>query len=219
MLRALFLLASLRPCTRSRGRGRQGRRQNQARLGRAGPERRRAAHQVFPQSLRLGPVLDGKENQRGRGAGPPGAKRITMRLMRNVSAKQLTDALELGIRSNTSAAERESLQERLGELTAIMNALQSAKEGDLIALDWLPETGTRIVLNGESVGRSSPARISIARCSGYGSAKTRRKRVSRSRCWEGDEVFIGHFAVAFAARRPRRRCRSARWCSRRLSST
>ena len=83
----------------------------------------------------------------------PGAKRITMRLMRAVSAKQLTDALELGIRDNTSAGEKEALKDRLAELVAIMNALRSAKEGDLIALDWLPGSGTRIVLNGEPQGK------------------------------------------------------------------
>jgi hypothetical protein len=83
----------------------------------------------------------------------PGAKRITMRLMRGVSAKQLTDALDVGIRTNTSAAERESLEGRLAELNAIMAALHSAKEGDLIALDWLPGSGTRIVLNDHPRGK------------------------------------------------------------------
>jgi len=83
----------------------------------------------------------------------PGAKRISMRLMRGLSAKQLTEALEIGISSNTSAAERETLKGRLDELTAIMDSLQSAKEGDLIALDWLPGTGTRILLNGEPKGK------------------------------------------------------------------
>jgi len=83
----------------------------------------------------------------------PGPKRITMRLMRNVSAKQLTDALEVGIQANTTAVEREALADRLSELAATMNAIKSAKEGDLIALDWLPGTGTRIVLNGEPRGK------------------------------------------------------------------
>ncbi|HTQ75831.1 MAG TPA: chalcone isomerase family protein [Burkholderiales bacterium] len=82
-----------------------------------------------------------------------GAKRVSMRLMRGLSAKQLTDALEVGIDSNTSAPERETLKGRLDELTAIMNALQSAKKGDLIALDWLPGMGTRISLNGEPHGK------------------------------------------------------------------
>ena len=81
-----------------------------------------------------------------------GAKRISMRLMRGLSAKQLTDALELGIRANTTTAEREALKGRLGELTDIMNTIHSAKEGDLITLDWLPGAGTRITLNGEHRG-------------------------------------------------------------------
>jgi hypothetical protein len=84
----------------------------------------------------------------------PGAKRVSMRLMRNLSAKQLTDALDEGIRDNTPAAEQEPLKGRAAELTAIMTALQSAKEGDVIALDWLPGTGTRVVLNGEPKGKA-----------------------------------------------------------------
>jgi hypothetical protein len=84
----------------------------------------------------------------------PGAKRVSMRLMRDLSAKQLTDALEEGIRDNTPAAEQESLKARIAELTATMNALQSVKEGDVIALDWVPGSGTRIVLNGEPKGKA-----------------------------------------------------------------
>ncbi|HKW38546.1 MAG TPA: chalcone isomerase family protein [Burkholderiales bacterium] len=83
----------------------------------------------------------------------PGAKRVSMRLMRDLSARQLIDALDEGIRDNTPVAERESLKERVGELAAIMNGLQSAREGDVIALDWLPGAGTRVVLNGEPRGK------------------------------------------------------------------
>jgi hypothetical protein len=84
----------------------------------------------------------------------PGAKRVSMRLMRDLSAKQLTDALDEGFRDNTPAAEQESLKTRLADLSATMNALQSAKEGDVIALDWVPGLGTRVVLNGEPRGKA-----------------------------------------------------------------
>jgi Chalcone isomerase-like len=84
----------------------------------------------------------------------PGAKRVSMRLMRDLSAKQLTDALDEGFRDNTPAAEQEPLKGRLAELIAIMNALQSAKEGDVITLDWLPGTGTRVMLNSEPKGKA-----------------------------------------------------------------
>jgi Chalcone isomerase-like len=83
-----------------------------------------------------------------------GAKRVSMRLMRDLSAKQLTDALEEGIRDNTPSPEQEALRSRLGELAAIMNAIQAAKEGDVIALDWLPGNGTRVALNGEPRGKA-----------------------------------------------------------------
>ena len=84
----------------------------------------------------------------------PGAKRISMRLMRDLGARQLTQALEEGLRDNAPAAEQEALKGRVAELTAVMNALQSAKEGDVIALDWLPGSGTRVVLNGEARGKA-----------------------------------------------------------------
>src|SRR5437899_5053354 len=84
----------------------------------------------------------------------PGAKRVSMRMMRELSAKQLTDALDEGIRDNTPSDEQETLKDRLAELSATMTALQSAKEGDIIALDWLPGTGTHVVLNGEPRGKA-----------------------------------------------------------------
>jgi hypothetical protein len=84
----------------------------------------------------------------------PGAKRVSMRMVRDLGARQLVDALEEGVRDNTPSAEQEVLKDRMAELTAIMNALQSAKEGDIIALDWLPGAGTRVVLNGEIRGKA-----------------------------------------------------------------
>ena len=84
----------------------------------------------------------------------PGAKRISMRLTRDLRARQLTDALDEGIHDNTAAGEQEALKDRLAELIAIMNALGSAKEGDVIALDWVPESGTRVVVNGEAKGKA-----------------------------------------------------------------
>jgi long-chain acyl-CoA synthetase len=86
----------------------------------------------------------------------PGPKRMSMRLMRNLSAKQLVDALEEGIRDNTPAAERESLKDRVADLSALMNSLQSAKEGDVIALEWVPGTGTRVLMNGAARGKPIP---------------------------------------------------------------
>lgn len=83
----------------------------------------------------------------------PGQKRVSMTMLRDLSAQQLSDALVEGIRNNSNAAEQEALKGRIDELVAIMNAIGEAKTGDRIQLDFLPDSGTRVVLNGEPRGK------------------------------------------------------------------
>jgi hypothetical protein len=83
----------------------------------------------------------------------PGAKRVALRLLRNVSAKTLLDALNEGMQANNSAAELDALKTQLGELAALMNAIGEAKKGDSVALDFDPQSGTRVSLNGKELGK------------------------------------------------------------------
>jgi hypothetical protein len=85
-----------------------------------------------------------------------GAKRVSMTLLRDLTARQLTDALEEGIRANSSEAELAALKERIDALVAIMNEIGSAKEKTVITLDFLPESGTRVTVDGEARGKPIP---------------------------------------------------------------
>ena len=85
-----------------------------------------------------------------------GAKRVSMTMLRDLGAKQLTDALEDGIRANHSPAELAALKGRVDELVAVMNEIGSAKEKTVIALDFLPDSGTRITVDGAARGKSIP---------------------------------------------------------------
>ena len=82
-----------------------------------------------------------------------GPKRVAMTMLRDLSAQQLSEALADGIRNNSTAAEQEALKARTDELLAIMNALGEAKKGDAILLDFLPDSGTRVVVNGQPRGK------------------------------------------------------------------
>jgi hypothetical protein len=79
-----------------------------------------------------------------------------MVMLRDVTAPQLTDALNDGFKANNSPADQERYKGQLAELTAIMSALGGAKKGEMVALDYLPEGGTRVLLNGEAKGKSIP---------------------------------------------------------------
>ena len=85
-----------------------------------------------------------------------GAKRVSMTMLRDLTAHQLTDALEDGIRANHSPAELAALKGRVDELVAVMNEIGSAKEKAVIALDFLPDSGTRITVDGAARGKPIP---------------------------------------------------------------
>jgi len=82
-----------------------------------------------------------------------GAKRVAMVMLRDLSAQQLSEALADGIRNNAGAAEQEAIKARVEELLAIMNALGEARSGDTILLEFLPGSGTRVVMNGQPRGK------------------------------------------------------------------
>lgn len=85
-----------------------------------------------------------------------GTKRVSMTLLRDLDAKQLTDALEEGVRANHSEPEVAALKERLDALVAVMNEIGSAKEKTVITLDFLPEAGTGVTIDGAPRGKPIP---------------------------------------------------------------
>jgi hypothetical protein len=81
-----------------------------------------------------------------------GPKRIAMTLLRDLTAKQLVDALEDGLRANHTEAEMPALRARMDELAATMRGIGSAKEGSVVTLDYLPGSGTRVAVDGAEQG-------------------------------------------------------------------
>jgi len=85
-----------------------------------------------------------------------GAKRVSMTLLRDLTARQITDAFEEGIRGNSSEAELAALKDQLGAFVATINEIGSAKEKTVITFDFLPESGTQITVDGAARGKPVP---------------------------------------------------------------
>lgn len=81
-----------------------------------------------------------------------GPKRVSMVMLRDLKAEDLVNALNEGMEKNSPAAELEKLKPQTAELTRTMASIGEAKKGDVIALDFLPETGTRVLVNGAAKG-------------------------------------------------------------------
>ena len=82
----------------------------------------------------------------------PGPKRLSMTLTRNLNAGQLIDALRQGIARNDSPAEQARIAPKVTAMIDLMRTFGEAKNGDLIAIDFLPDGTTRFSLNGRPEG-------------------------------------------------------------------
>jgi hypothetical protein len=85
-----------------------------------------------------------------------GPKRVSIGMLRDVSAKTFSNALREGIEDNHSEAEARALEPRVKQLEALMDKVGEAKEGMRIALSWLPGTGTELAVDGAPAGDPIP---------------------------------------------------------------
>jgi ZIP family zinc transporter len=77
----------------------------------------------------------------------PNPKRISMILMRNLSAEQLSDALREGMSLNSTPEELVRMGKQLEALTAIITSYGSANKGDILTIDFLADGTTQFGRN------------------------------------------------------------------------
>ncbi len=87
-----------------------------------------------------------------------GPKRLSMTLMRHLSANQLIDALREGLAHNSTPAELARVRPQSDALAAIMAAIGGADTGDVLTIDFLPDGSTRVGRNGRPQGGPIPGR-------------------------------------------------------------
>jgi hypothetical protein len=80
-----------------------------------------------------------------------GAASVLMHfLYSEVSKEKLTNGWSEGFEKNTSHAKMQAIEERI---TMFNKLFQTVHEGDVIRLDYLPESGTQVRINGEWRGK------------------------------------------------------------------
>ena len=81
-----------------------------------------------------------------------GPRRVAITMLRNVDAESFAAALQDGLRANHSEAQLAGWKTQVDALGASLKAAGEAKKGDLIHLDFTPEAGTRLIVNGQPRG-------------------------------------------------------------------
>ena len=78
-------------------------------------------------------------------------RRIQMNLLRDVTADQLIDSLNEGLKDNNTDAEMAAIKSQAAELTTIVKSFGEAKEGSVVTLDFV-DGATHVGFNGKKGG-------------------------------------------------------------------
>ncbi len=81
-----------------------------------------------------------------------GARRFSLGLLRELTGEELGQAFLVGVRANSQPAERARFADQLAKLGEHFAAAPNGKRGDFIHVDWLPDAGTVITVNGRVLG-------------------------------------------------------------------
>jgi hypothetical protein len=82
----------------------------------------------------------------------PGPRRFSLGLLREVTGEELGQAFMSGITANTDKAERSKFVNQLAQFGEAFVNIPQAKKGDVINVDWVPDTGTVMTFNGKPIG-------------------------------------------------------------------
>jgi hypothetical protein len=85
-----------------------------------------------------------------------GPRRVAITMLRNVSADDFASALIDGLRNNHTEQQLAAFKGQIDTLQANMKEIGQAKKGDAIHFEFLPEAGTRLVVNGQAKGAAIP---------------------------------------------------------------
>ena len=82
-----------------------------------------------------------------------GPRRVHLVMLRDVSAKQFSEALNEGLQANHTPQQIARFQSEIDQLLGLMQSIGELKKGDQVQVDYLPEVGTRIQVKGETKGK------------------------------------------------------------------
>lgn len=86
----------------------------------------------------------------------PGAKRVNVTMLREVSSDELGQALITGIRKNSTPEETRRFGLQLVAMGDIFGKIPKLKKGEFFSVDWVPNSGTVVVVDGKPVADPIP---------------------------------------------------------------
>ena len=110
--------------------------------------------EVWLEGYAAGLYLPVKTTQVAEAIAEPGPKRLRIKMMLDVPAKEFNKAVMKGVGRNSSPAEQDAVRERIDRFMALISAARTVKKGDVVDLDFLPGRGLLLSINGRPQGEA-----------------------------------------------------------------
>ena len=107
---------------------------------------------VFFKVYAMGLYLPKKVGSTAEVLASPGARRVTLHLLRKLTGEDFAKAFTEGLNNNTGEAERQRLQSQIEAFVGTFSRQGDLKEGEVIHMDWVPGTGLVATRSGQPVG-------------------------------------------------------------------
>jgi len=91
-----------------------------------------------------------------------GPRRIELHMLRTVSAPDISESFLRALENNHTPAQIAALKERITRLEENLVSVGEMKKGDAVVFEYLPESGTQLLVNGARKGAAIPGEDFIA---------------------------------------------------------
>ncbi|MFG6428449.1 chalcone isomerase family protein [Roseateles sp. LYH14W] len=79
--------------------------------------------------------------------------RIVIPIVKDVSTQEFVKAINKGVSRNSTEAEKAAVEERVRQFNAAISEVGRVKKGDRLVIDYLPDQGTVLTINGKVHGK------------------------------------------------------------------
>jgi hypothetical protein len=86
----------------------------------------------------------------------PGPKQMNLTMLRTLPSQVIKQGIKEGVQKNEDEEEKEKLKNHFRQFEALFSRISDLHKGDVLSLQWIPDVGTRVLINGKKIGDPIP---------------------------------------------------------------
>jgi hypothetical protein len=109
-------------------------------------------YRVYIAALYLSQPLTEKTNKVIDVLNMPGPKQLDLTMLRTLTSEVIRHGIKDGVEKNEDEAEKEKLSNQFRQFDELFSRISDLHRGDVLSLQWIPDVGTRVLINGKKIG-------------------------------------------------------------------